>query len=248
MNGFAVHRRTLITLLAAAVLLAAGPAALAKPGKHDLNAGVVEPNKKAYGQSYGEWGAAWWTWALELPAANHPLLDETGDFCDAGQQGPVWFLAGNFGGETERTCAIPSGKALLVPVFNSWADNVPPDYPDTTTLGFSKKELTDLCEQTIANPETLSVELDGKPLNDLDQYLVKPTRFSFAMPANGLYTEAFGVPFSGEIPKPGAVSCGYYLLLEPLQDGEYLLRIEAANSRDADPRFSLVVTYHLEIG
>ena len=34
----------------------------------------------------------------------------------------MWFLADQLGGEEERTCTIPSGKAILVPILTGQCD------------------------------------------------------------------------------------------------------------------------------
>src|SRR5262249_33125691 len=60
------------------------------------NPGVLPPSSNPYGRSYGEWGAAWWQWALSLPLSESPLNDPTGAHIAAGQSGPVWFLSGTF--------------------------------------------------------------------------------------------------------------------------------------------------------
>jgi len=36
---------------------------------------VFSRESAPYGRSYGEWSAAWWQWALSMPAAKHPLFD-----------------------------------------------------------------------------------------------------------------------------------------------------------------------------
>src|ERR1051325_2933921 len=82
------------------------------------NPGILPPGSSAYGHSYGEWAALWWQWVLAIPADENPLTDTTGEFCDVGQAGPVWFLAGTFGSSVERSCTIPAGKAIFVPVHN----------------------------------------------------------------------------------------------------------------------------------
>ena len=44
---------------------------------------------------------------VSIPTANNPLTDTTGEDCMVGQRGPVWFLAGTFGGgPTTRSCSI----------------------------------------------------------------------------------------------------------------------------------------------
>jgi hypothetical protein len=66
-----------------------------------------------YNLTYAEWTARWWQWLLSIPEDRNPAADQTGENCDEGQSGPVWFLAGTFGGLNERVCTIPAGKSLL---------------------------------------------------------------------------------------------------------------------------------------
>src|SRR3989442_8315950 len=62
------------------------------------NPGVIPPNAKAFGMTYGEWSAKWWQWAFSLPVDQNPFFDEGGT-CSNGangqpEPGPVWFLTG----------------------------------------------------------------------------------------------------------------------------------------------------------
>lgn len=58
----------------------------------------------------------WWNWAAASPAGSSPVRDPDGTFCAEHQPADVWFLAGNFGGESRRTCSVPAGKPLVFPV------------------------------------------------------------------------------------------------------------------------------------
>jgi hypothetical protein len=92
--------------------------------------------------------AQWWQWAFSIPntpaevvatpegpepfelvGSIHPLVgddDDFGDpdlfeFCATGQHGEVWFLGGDFSGTGEffeRTCKVPAGKTILLPLIN----------------------------------------------------------------------------------------------------------------------------------
>jgi len=94
-------------------LLGAVPVAFAK----NPNPGVIPPQAKAHGMTYGEWSAKWWQWAVSLPLDHNPLAD-TAD-CSTGQLGSVWFLGGSFVSSTEeRDCTVPPGKALFFPIIN----------------------------------------------------------------------------------------------------------------------------------
>ena len=42
---------------------------------------VLPPTAKPYGQTYSEWAARWWQWALGQPISTNPVLDQTGENC-----------------------------------------------------------------------------------------------------------------------------------------------------------------------
>jgi hypothetical protein len=75
-------------------------------------------NPEVYGKTLGNWGHAWWRWALKFPTATNPIAQDGNVDCSAGQEGKVWFLAGTFGGPAERTCTIKKGKAIFFPLLN----------------------------------------------------------------------------------------------------------------------------------
>jgi hypothetical protein len=69
----------------------------ALPAQADPPIAPITP--PADGQTYGRWAAAWWQWALGIPAPENPFLDTTGANCAQRQVDQVWFLAGAFGTE-----------------------------------------------------------------------------------------------------------------------------------------------------
>jgi hypothetical protein len=233
MNGHMFHRRRLFVLVMLAALLLPTPAVFAG----NDNPGVAPPHANAFGKSYAEWAVAWWQWALSQPGANHPLLDETGANCAVGQQGKVWNLVGVFftSDTAERTCTIPTGTALLIPILNAWADNVGEPNP------FTPEQQLARCSGFVENPADLFVSVDGHPLQNLEGYAVEPTLFDYTMPDHGLFDAAFGFNFSGHV--EDAASCGYYVLLNPLSKGAHDIQIKATNTSG----FSLDVIYHLTV-
>ena len=85
----------------------------------DINPGAFSIDSKPYGVSYLQWAAKWWQWLLSIPSDTNPAADKTGINCGINQKGPVWFLAGTFGGsERPSSCARLLEKA---------------DYKDTST-------------------------------------------------------------------------------------------------------------------
>src|SRR5262249_651342 len=69
-------------------------------------------------ETYSTLAAGWWEWALTQPASTNPILDTTGANCGVGQSGLVFYLAGNFGGSSSRTCTVPYGKTIVFPILN----------------------------------------------------------------------------------------------------------------------------------
>ena len=57
---------------------------------------------------------------LSIPAKDNPINDVTGAKCATGQSNTnssVFYLAFNNGGTSQRTCKVPAGKGLLIPVM-----------------------------------------------------------------------------------------------------------------------------------
>ena len=62
----------------------------------------------------------WWQWFINIPVEVHPQVDETGAACDLAQRGNYWFLAGSNDGEVNRSCTVPVGVKLVVPLDNTF--------------------------------------------------------------------------------------------------------------------------------
>lgn len=236
MRRFQVYPRVVSLVVLALLLAAAGPA-LAGNSKPR----IVPIDEEAYGKSYEEWSTAWWQWALSLPVTDHPLFDTTGEDCDVGQKGKVWFLGGVFNdsGEATRHCTIPNGKALFFPILNSFSDNIGVDPP------LSAEELVAITEAGLDNPDELAVTIDGKPVPNEEGFRIEPTFFFYTLPDDDSLLD-FIVPdndFPNSPPEPGAVSSGYFLLLQPLAKGDHVVRIQGTTKGG----FSLDVTYHLTV-
>ena len=79
--------------------------------------------------------ARWVQWvAASGPVAN-PIEDETGQYAGLHQPDDVWFLAGTHGKPMTRTCVVPPGRDLFLPVINMWlfpADGPPEEVPGFT--------------------------------------------------------------------------------------------------------------------
>jgi len=209
-------------LLAVAIglILAAGTCVLA----HDPDPRVLPPNLAPMGKSYGDWGAAWWQWALSIPKAENPILDPTGALGHVGQSGPVWFLAGTFGGFAERTCIVPAGKAIFFPIVDGtwWApDDIPLAKDIATMLGKNPATMSDeelirlVVNWQIDHAAPIFCTVDGVPIDGLESYRAQSSPFDVNLSdlvADWGYTPG---------PAGPAVADGYWVMLAPLEAGPH---------------------------
>jgi hypothetical protein len=247
MQRRSLNSKRLVGLALAAMLLLASPAAMmGKNSGNDIE-GVLPQQAKILGKSQGEWSAEWWKWVFSQPAHDNPLVDETtspvtepfnlpGSSCDRGQKGQVWFLAGDLGGTADRECTIPRDKFVFFPILNSAVDNVGRD----PAVGV--KALRQECLNNNANPQALSVSLDSRALKNPESYAVTPTTFAYTLPKVDNIYSIFGLDVKG--PVSPAVSCGYYVMLKPMDKGTHHLTLAATNS---DGSFSYQVDYELKV-
>jgi hypothetical protein len=166
-------------------------------------------NTIQYNLTYSEWTARWWQWAYSIPEDRNPVADQTGENCDEGQSGPVWFLAGTFGGLYERNCEIPAGKSILFPVMNAACTKL--EYPQLQT----EAELRS-CAMSLNEAVTeLMVTIDGQPINEqqLRSYRVQSPLFVFNLPEGNL--------LNGQQGSTQGVSDGFWVFLPPLASGAH---------------------------
>jgi hypothetical protein len=146
--------------------------------------------------SDAELQSRWWTWALSSPEERNPVADPTGQFCAEDQPKDVWFFAGTFGGEAERTCEVPSGRPLAGPAVNLYNSN------------------TSRCKTFMTGVKG-SMTLDGKVV---ELRRIDPVEVTFQAAKDNASGESAG--------RVVAQACGLWAWLPPLSPGEHELRIE----------------------
>lgn len=198
--------------------------------------GVLAPGSTLYGKTYREWSAAWWQWTTALPTDKNPSNDNTGKYCAEAQTGPVWFLGSTPSGAADRSCTIPSDKAILFPaVVNECSTSEYPQYKTESDLRKCAKEQQD-------KVTTVGVTLDGKKINDLQKYRTESPLFQLNLPKNNIFGTAAG--------PTKAVSDGIWLMLYPLSQGSHEVRFSgsAVDVTSAAPmNFAFSVAYHLTV-
>ncbi len=202
---------------------------------------AASPRAVQLGQPAKELSAEWWQWVWSIPGSVNPLLDATGDYCAVGQHGDVWFLTGNFGGTTVRTCIVPEGKTLFFPVVNFGPFDSPNQCGQGPESLGSVKDMRALAAATIDGATNLSVTLDGKPVKQIRR--VRSEVFEVSMPPDNVYVSLGITPCDPGVYSP-AVDDGYYVHINPLEAGSHTLHMHAELP---DSGFVLDVTYNLTV-
>jgi len=207
-------RTLLVAVLAAIVLPASSQVAQSNP-----NPGILPAGSTPYGKTYGQWAAAWWQWAMSVPADRNPLTDATGEFFGEGQSGPVWFR-GTFGSSSERVSTMPAGKALFMPVYN-WIFGSGVFDCDPTVPGVicDVEALRAAAARNTEAATILDVTSDDVPVTNVRAYRASsPQPFSITYPEDSVV----GVDAGTYFPQ---VTDGYWLMLAPLSKGQHTIRV-----------------------
>ena len=217
------HLTVMLAFVVVTCILPIVPAAVAE----------VQPIETS-GASYGEWGARWWEWAFSFPAANNPIFESSGAVnCARGQTGNVWFLAGASEAAVTRSCTIPQGKSLFLPLINAASYD---PFPEETTISL-RQQIGELFIDLVTD---LDCKLDGKPCaKDLFAFRAQSPIFEAIVPPGGIEgndARRFIDPM---------VADGYWLLLSPLRPGHHVLKFGGESTGFGG--FSTSVTYHLTV-
>ncbi len=177
----------------------------------EINPGIASVYDKHYGYTYGEWSAKWWQWVLGIPEDTNPLTEGTGERCAIGQEGPVWFLGGLWNiNEANRTCIIPSGFAIFLPIYNGECTQAEKPSADTHA-----KRMACVEEGNKENRLQMTATVDGVPLKNLKHYKTISPPWNVTLPENNV----FGLPPGNT---PGA-AIGWFIMLEPLPSGSHTI-------------------------
>ena len=191
---------------------------------------ILDPTGTYAGKTYAEWSASWWKWALRISEPRSPVTDPTGADCAVRQDTRVWFLAGNTGGTTTRSCTVPANRAILFPVINAacWAPN---DGETEAELKACAATLMDAVTETTASIDGASVDL-GPPSDGRFRFVSRLFTLKIA-PDNG-----FGAP-SG---KTRAVADGFWVLVNPLPVGQHTIEFHGSA-----PAFGFELSVHYDL-
>jgi hypothetical protein len=179
-------------------------------GARNANPGILPPNSRVHGLTYGEWSARFWQYILTIPASQSPFFGMTGTNCIYEQVGNVAMIIGDTAINEPLECQVPAGTMLFFVLEAGECSTLepPPWY------GGNEAELT-ACAQSFVT-ENLQASIDGVEVQNLDQYLFTSPLYEFTLPEDNI----FGLPAgtTGE-----SVSYGAWLMLAPLNPGMHTI-------------------------
>ena len=185
--------------------------------------------------------AKWWQWAFSFPTDKSPLSDTTGERCNEGDVGKVFFLAGTAGpisSTQTRDCTISHSDAILVPIANAACiishvcatDKPVTDIKELKKQVSSQANLVTLAEATIT--------IDGNDVKLNPQRVQSPLFKTSVVPNN---------PFNEPpIEKGIAFADGFWILLKPFPIGEHTLHFKGVFDLGQND-FVVELTYHLTV-
>lgn len=180
---------------------------------------IFPPGSKPYGLTYEDHVKNFWKWLLKIPATNNPSNDPTGAGCATDQSNtssPIFYLAPNNGGISQRVCIVPAGKGLFIPVMQAEDSNK--EDPSASVQDLNSSVTTD---QNSVN--SLYLKIGDKVYNyqNLTKYRTKTGPFDFVFASKGIFGVIQGGPTK-------AVGDGYYVITEPLAKGTYPVHFKSS--------------------
>lgn len=179
---------------------------------------VFPPDSNPYGLSYQEHTKNFWKWILSFPIDKNPWEDAVGSNCDNGQSktnSSIFYLSGNGGGKTERTCIVPAGKGLFIPISQV-------EVSDKEVPNSSPDDLIRIAKNDQDSVTSLYLSINNKEFDrpELSKYRVNTGIFEVLFPKDAI----FGVT---EGPSK-VVGDGYYIITEPLEKGNYTIQYKSS--------------------
>lgn len=197
-------------------------------------------------KTYEKLAEGWLEWAMALPDSTGPINDPTGEACDLGQHGDIWYLAGTYGGPVTRSCDVPEGKEIYLPLINFWMVppveyvSTPEDVADFVAFAewYFPENRAYIC--------SLTLRLDGEDLLPdtaaLDQELWVDIYDPFKVVLND---DNFAGQPGGK--KPAALIAGHFAHLEPLSPGDHTLEFGGVQCDGDEIWFETSAVYNIHV-
>jgi len=206
-------------------------------GSNSVN--IFPPESKPYGLTYAQHAQNFWKWMLSIPAENNPMNDPTGEKCANGQtntNSSVFYLSPTEG-KSERTCTVPAGKGVLIPVMQV-------EISDKEVPGASVEDLHSAAKKDQDGVNSLYLKVGDREYtyDDLIKYRTHTDVFDVVWPDAGTFGVIEGGPSK-------AVADGFYILTEPLTKGNYTIHYKSSlicpDPGCVEPAFAQDVKYDI---
>ena len=206
-------------------------------GANSVN--ILPPEDKPYGLPYEEHVKNFWKWVISLPSEKNPWPDNAGANCANGQletNSSVFYLSGNGGGKSDRTCKIPAGKGLFIPVS-------PMEISDKEAPNRSVDDLNKIAKKDQDSVTSLYLKINDKEYSreDLNKYRTSTENFEVVFPKNAIFGASEGVS--------KAVADGYYVITTPLEKGTHNIKYSSSlicpGTDCIQPNFAQEIKYTL---
>lgn len=182
--------------------------------KADLNISsfIYDLHSKPFNISYVDWTEKWWQWTYSIPWNKNPSYDDTGEYCEENQLGPVWFLTLAFEHPVERTCIIPQNTALLITILNSECSFA--EFKQLKT----EDELRECAKKMQDFVTGAEATLNNVTISNVDKYRIQTDLFNFTLPQDNILN------LTAQTTQ--AVADGNWLFIKPLPPGKYELKVK----------------------
>jgi hypothetical protein len=142
-------------------------------------------------------------------------------------------LADQLGGREERTCIIPAGKSVFIPLLVGECEFSTPELKSDEDLR--------RCASAGNEYGVIEATVDGVKVKNLEQYRTQSGFFNITIVEGNIYETPPGT-FRG-------FADGFFVFLEPLPPGEHRvdLKVSVLNPIDPSYNYNADWTYHLII-
>ena len=175
---------------------------------------LYDNSTKPYGLSYEDHVINYNKFMLSIPLDSNPGTDETGERCTVGQNlenSSIFYLTGGSGGNTERTCTIPAGLGLFIPMIEVEASTG--EVPGATVQDLHQIAKTD---QDNVKSLILRINSTEYSYDYLKKFRTHTHDFDVIFPENALF---------GANPGPSkVVADGHYAITSPVSPGMYRIQ------------------------
>ena len=186
------------------------------------NSAVYSKDSTPFGVPYKDWITRWWQWDVGIPISQHPRDNYTAEKCTVNQNGSVWYLPDILTGKEERTCTVPEGKAILVPLLTGECDT-------SESTSQSDAELQQ-CSTAGDEYGAISATLDGQKIENLDSYRTATDFFNISYVKDNIFDIPVGT-YRG-------IADGFFVFLKPLSVGNHELQIKTSVTNPTTPSYN----------